>query len=65
MSTKKPKPVQRPRAFDDESSLLVIKGGTARPGRNLYHFLIRRPWWVTVAVIVANFLFANLVFAVG
>ncbi len=55
----------RPRAFGDESSLLVIKGGRARPGRDLYHWLIRKPWWAALGIIVLNFLVANLVFAVG
>jgi len=58
-------PPQRPRAFADESDLLVIKGGRTRPARDFYHALIRNPWWVTVLVIVVNFLVANLLFAIG
>lgn len=60
-----PSPQNRPRAFDDESSLLVIKGARSEPARDLYHALLRKPWWATVAVIVATFFVANFLFALG
>lgn len=60
-----PPPQNRPRAFDDESSLLVIKNARSEPARDLYHALLRKPWWATVAVIVATFFLANFVFALG
>jgi inward rectifier potassium channel len=55
----------RPRAFDTNEAGVVIKGGRSRPGRDLYHWLIRKPWWATVLIIAGNFLAANLVFAIG
>lgn len=58
-------PAYRPRAFDPEYELVVIKGGRRRVGRDLYHWLIRKPWWAAVGIIVLNFLIANLLFAVG
>jgi inward rectifier potassium channel len=64
--TDKQAPTFRPRAFDDESQLLVIVGGRPRkPLRDLYHWLVRKPWWATIGIISGNFLVANLVFAVG
>ena len=39
--------------------------GTPRPGlRDLYHALLRMPWWGTAAVIVGSYLALNLIFAV-
>ncbi len=57
--------LKRPRVFDDESDLVIIKGGRSRPARDLYHWLIRKPWWAAVGIIVTNFVAANLVFAIG
>lgn len=58
-------PVYRPRAFDSESNQVVIKGSRSRPARDLYHWLIRKPWWAAVGIIVLNFVVANLLFAIG
>jgi inward rectifier potassium channel len=60
-----PQQIKRPKAFDPESDLVVIKGGRSRPGRDLYHWLIRKPWWATVLIVSLNFLGANLLFALG
>ncbi len=39
--------------------------GVPRPGlRDLYHALLRVPWWAALAVIVGGYLFLNLVFAI-
>lgn len=64
MSEAEPEADKRPRAFDPESSLLVIKGQRPREWRDLYHWLIRKPWWAAIGIIVLNFLVANLMFAV-
>jgi inward rectifier potassium channel len=42
-----------------------VVGDRPAPLRDFYHALLRRPWWVTVAVISAAFLVANALFAVG
>ncbi|MHB8418354.1 MAG: hypothetical protein ACYDCL_09785 [Myxococcales bacterium] len=41
-----------------------IVGASRAPLRDAYHALLRRPWWVTVAVIIGTDLALNLVFAV-
>ncbi len=57
------RPPNRVKAFDDEASVLVIVGGARHPLRDVYHFLVRTPWWGAVAVICAVVLLANLLFA--
>lgn len=56
---------RRPSLFnDDEETTLVV--GT-RPPRlhDLYHVLLRSPWWVDVLIISGLFFAANLLFAMG
>lgn len=57
-----PRPI-RFKAFDDEANVLVVLGASRHPLRDVYHWLIRKPWWGTVAIICAAFLVVNLVFA--
>jgi inward rectifier potassium channel len=40
-----------------------VVGDRNAPLRDFYHALLRRPWWVTIAVISGSFLVANAVFA--
>lgn len=61
-SVERPPPV-RYKAFDDESAVLVVVGADRHPLRDIYHWLLRKPWWGTVGVICAVFLVANLLFA--
>jgi inward rectifier potassium channel len=42
-----------------------IVGDRRQPLRDFYHALLERPWWVTIAAIVATFLTANALFAVA
>src|SRR6478609_8350143 len=42
-----------------------VLGDRRAPLRDFYHFLLRRPWSVTIGTISATFLIANTLFAVG
>jgi inward rectifier potassium channel len=42
-----------------------VLGDRRAPLRDFYHFLLRRPWGVTIATISATFMFANMIFAFG
>ena len=42
-----------------------VLGDRRAPLRDFYHFLLRRPWGVTIGTISATFLIANTLFAVG
>ncbi len=44
---------------------VVVVGAGHQPLRDVYHILLRRPWWVTLAIIVGGYLGANVLFAVG
>lgn len=56
------RPVRREVVHNDAYDVHVL--GAPRPGlRDLYHALLRIPWWGTTAVIVGGYLFLNAVFA--
>jgi inward rectifier potassium channel len=42
---------------------VIILGGRAAPGRDIYHGLLRAPWITTILVIASSFLGMNLLFA--
>jgi len=42
-----------------------VLGDRRAPLRDFYHFLLRRPWHVTIVAISATFLVANAIFAIG
>ena len=44
---------------------IEIVGARRGIGRDLYHFFLRAPWWVDLAVLSLVFVMANLVFAVA
>ena len=42
-----------------------VIGASPRIGRDLYHFFLRAPWWVDLAILSTVFVAANLLFAAG
>jgi inward rectifier potassium channel len=44
---------------------IEVVGGSRRFGRDLYHFFLRAPWWVDLALLSTVFVLANLLFAAG
>jgi inward rectifier potassium channel len=40
-----------------------VVGTSRRVGRDLYHFFLRAPWWVDLAILSTVFVLANLLFA--
>ncbi|HXU70437.1 MAG TPA: ion channel [Polyangia bacterium] len=42
-----------------------VVGAGRRIGRDIYHFFLRAPWWVDIAILSSVFVLANLTFAVA
>ena len=57
-------PAHRPTFFSQSQRTQVV-GVHPHHFRDLYHLLLRSPWWVDVALICLLFCGANLLFAVG
>jgi inward rectifier potassium channel len=53
----------RPETYAGEGYEIRIIGGAPRGLRDLYHGLLRVPWWVALAVIVCSYLALNVLFA--
>jgi len=48
-----------------DPNTLVVVGARQTPFRDLYHHLLRAPWWVDLLALSALFLLLNLLFAVA
>src|SRR5215468_8297926 len=55
---------QRKEILRTEAYNIHIIGAPAPGIRDLYHALLRVPWWATFVVIVGSFLAINVIFAV-
>src|SRR5690349_1824070 len=53
------------RTFGGPANALEVVGVRTSPLRDLFHSLLLRPWWVTIAVIGTAIATANLLFATG
>jgi inward rectifier potassium channel len=57
------KKTPRPETYAGEGYQIRIVGGARRPLRDLYHGLLRVPWWAALAVITGSYLALNVAFA--
>lgn len=57
-----PEPIQF-RTFGGPPDQMEVIGVESDPIRDMYHFLLDQPWWVTIAFIGAVFFAVNLAFA--
>ncbi len=58
------RPIKRSEVQRAEGYEIRIVGGPAAGLRDLYHLLLRIPWWGALAVIVGGYLLVNAIFAV-
>jgi len=56
--------MRRSEVYRAEGYAIRIVGGPAAGLRDLYHLLLRIPWWAALAVIVGGYLLVNAIFAV-
>ncbi|MGZ3458292.1 MAG: ion channel [Archangium sp.] len=56
---------RRPSFFSDQRETTVLVGARPLRWRDLYHLLLRSPWWLDVLLLTTLFFLINLLFAVG
>ncbi len=57
------RPFERSEVYRAEGYEVRVVGGPPAGVRDLYHLLLRFPWWTAIAVIVGGYLLLNLFFA--
>jgi inward rectifier potassium channel len=58
-------PIRKRRAKPSADQEIVVVNASSHPLRDLYHQLLRAPWWVDILALSGTFLGANLLFAIG